>query len=173
MLVLKSDDRQALDVLTGQNALSDRRRPFIWMRRTSRARIGVQDVGIAIAIPGQEQNRPLSIAFWSAPQEVGKNAEGNTRTLYGELSLPADLIPSFTFGRKFEMSVSCCLSVFAVIDCLSVTSGSTKSKSTHPQRQVSNRLATKNCPPRRSLSLQISRAGPAREHTALPLMGWF
>lgn len=50
-------------------------------------------------LPGTEERIPLSIAMWKeAPQEFTGAGNENKRELYGELSLPRYLVPSFSFG---------------------------------------------------------------------------
>lgn len=88
-------DDQALDLASKPEA------PVLQMRRKVKTRLGVDESGGAMVLPGNEENNYLSKASWMLVGESGPQK----RTLYGELALPSNLIPTFQFG-KIDIKVS-------------------------------------------------------------------
>lgn len=71
------------------------------MRRKIKTRLGVDESGGGMVLPGNEENNYLSKASWMSVGDSGSRK----RTLYGELALPSNLITTFDFG-KIDVKVS-------------------------------------------------------------------
>ena len=80
------------------------------MRKKIKVVHGVDATGSALAPAELDASLPLSRAQWWRPSDAegyegGEEAEGKfKRSLMGEMTLPNNLTPSFTFG-KFDLKV--------------------------------------------------------------------
>ncbi|KAL5508504.1 hypothetical protein ACEPAH_6123 [Sanghuangporus vaninii] len=92
-LVLSSRNKQAIHLLSAPNAL------IVEMHGQLQTAIGESMVGGAIQFT-EDDRVPFTKANWH-PAEVHEANDVYTSTVLGELSLPPDLVPSFTLG-KFE-----------------------------------------------------------------------
>lgn len=98
VLILRGEDKQALDLLANPEA------PTVRMRRKMNAPVGVNDEATGCSQPGAEGYRPISKAGWWHTEEFIDESDSTKRTLCGELTIPPHLTPSFSFG-VFELWV--------------------------------------------------------------------
>lgn len=99
VLTLQGHDAQALDLLSHPEA------PVVRMRRKMNAPVAVfDDEAAGCSQPGAEGYRPISKAGWWHPEEFIDESDSTKRTLFGELTIPNHLTPSFKFG-SFELWV--------------------------------------------------------------------
>lgn len=99
ILTLESTDAQALDLLSNPN------NPIVHLRRKLNSRVGMDNVGTTIPDGTRDSHLPLSKACWWPPEERSDVPEGEVkatlhkRTLNGEIKVPSEVKPSFTFGK--------------------------------------------------------------------------
>ena len=96
-LILSSRNKQAVHLLSSPNAL------VVEMHRKLQTAIGESMIGGAIQF-SENDRLPFTRANWHAA-EVEETNGVYTATVLGELSLPPNLVPSFTLG-KFQCEVS-------------------------------------------------------------------
>ncbi|KLO17430.1 hypothetical protein SCHPADRAFT_169098 [Schizopora paradoxa] len=96
-LTILSDDPQALQLFS--NPLS----PVVYLRRKLKYKSSRNDMngGLSYVAGWSEliEKVPLSVGVWKvARSKTDESDPQSRRYLYGELSLPSNLVPSFTFG---------------------------------------------------------------------------
>jgi len=97
-LVMKSLDVQAVDLLSNLQV------PRVQMRRKLKGPAPLARDGSSRTLPGSENNVEASRVSWAmSPDSVSTNDVGSDglfrRTMIGEIILPSNLTPSFTFGE--------------------------------------------------------------------------
>lgn len=102
-LVIKSLDKQAIDLLSNVRA------PHVQMRRKLKGPTALARDGTSRTLPGSENNVEASRVTWAAAHESEQmDTDGYfRRTMIGEILLPSNLTPSFTFG-EFDLKVFSC-----------------------------------------------------------------
>ena len=111
-LTISGHDEQAVALLSSPQA------PVVKIRRKTKAHLGVDDTGPGL-VTGNEQSRPLSEASWKVIRDCKLMQDGTYEAaLYGEISLPVGLVPSFKFG-EFEVTV-CVYAITLILSYLSV-----------------------------------------------------
>ena len=102
-LIMKSSDKQVVDLLANPQA------PRIQMRRRLKGPTRVSREGASRAVPSIENSVEHSGVAWTALQQLGTIDESGSdgvfsRKMMGEVYLPSNLTPSFTFG-EFDLKV--------------------------------------------------------------------
>ncbi|KLO17426.1 hypothetical protein SCHPADRAFT_994414 [Schizopora paradoxa] len=92
-LTIQSDDPQALQLFSSPTA------PVVYLRRKMSFRASTNEMDRRSSPKGGStfsEKVPLSVGVWKAASSDSELQ--SKRCLYGELSLPSNLVPSFTFG---------------------------------------------------------------------------
>ncbi len=163
---MKSLDVQAVDLLSNLQV------PRVQMRRKLKGPAPLARDGSSRTLPGNENNVEASRVSWAmSPDSVSTNDVSSDglfkRTMIGEIILPSNLTPSFTFG-EFDLRVRDILLLVwtALTDFMRISISWTCTLS---PPQVSSLLMTTDFPGRRLLSHPLSPMVRVQEHISLPV----